>query len=98
VGHRGARAELAALKEDYAARGWAERFEALRGPLLQNSETSLDALAERLGMTAGVLRVNLHRMRGHYRKRIEHELAVTLDTDDPQLIREELRELFEAFA
>lgn len=89
---------LAALKEDYAARGWTERFDALSGPLLQNSDTSLDALAERLGITAGVLRMNLHRMRGHYRTKVEQELAATLDSDDPELIRQELRELFEAFA
>ena len=59
---------LAALKAEYTARGWAERFEALSGPLLQNSETTLETPAERLGVTAGVLRVYLHRMRGHYRQ------------------------------
>jgi hypothetical protein len=37
-------------------------------------------------------------MRGHFRDLIERELALTLDSDDPKLIREELAELFKAFA
>lgn len=91
---------LKALEEDYARRGWQARYDLLIRPLLQEQEddTSLGMLAAEAGMTAGALRVNLHRMRAHYRQKIEQELAVTLDTQDPQLIREELAELFKAFA
>lgn len=91
---------LKALQADYARRGWQARYDLLIRPLLQEleDETSLTELAAQAGMTAGALRVTLHRMRAHYRQKIEHELAVTLDTEDPQLIHAELAELFKAFA
>ena len=89
---------LGALRDDYARRGWQERYNLLEAPLLQKDDAdSLDQLAARAGMTAGALRVNLHRMRGHYRDQIERELATTIDSDDPKLIREEMAELFKAF-
>lgn len=87
-----------ALRADYERRGWLERYDLLVGPLLQQDDaSSLEKLAASQGVTAGALRVTLHRMRGHFRIQIERELATTLDTDDPQLIREELAELFKAF-
>jgi RNA polymerase sigma-70 factor (ECF subfamily) len=91
---------LNALQADYTKRGWQARYDLLIRPLLQEQEddTSLTELAAQAGMTAGALRVNLHRMRTHYRQKIEHELAVTLDTEDPQLIHAELVELFKAFS
>lgn len=89
---------LEALREDYARRGWQERYDLLVGPLLQQDDaTSLEQLAAHAGMTAGALRVNLHRMRGHYRDHIERELAATIDSNDPTLIRQEMAELFKAF-
>lgn len=90
---------LAALRNDYIKNGWQERYELLVGPLLQQeSETSLAELAAKAGVTAGALRVTLHRMRAHYREKIERELAATLDTDDRQLIRLEMADLFKAFS
>jgi DNA-directed RNA polymerase specialized sigma24 family protein len=89
---------LQALREDYARRGWQERYNLLVGPLLQlDDTTSLEQLAASAGMTAGALRVNLHRMRGHFRDQIERELAITIDSHDPLLIRQEMTELFKAF-
>ena len=89
---------LQALRDDYARRGWQDRYDLLVGPLLQQDDAiSLEQLAVRAGMTAGALRVTLHRMRGHYRDLIERELAATIDSDDPALIREEMAELFKAF-
>ncbi len=90
---------LDALREDYFKRGWHERYELLVGPLLQNGEdATLAQIAASSGTTPGALRVTLHRMRGHFRDRIERELAETLGTDDPRLIRGEMVELFKAFA
>lgn len=90
---------LEALRSDYEKRGWQERYELLLGPLIQQGDdTRLAEIAERAGMTAGALRVMLHRMRGHYRAHIERELSQTLGTDDPAMIRAEMQELFKAFA
>ena len=90
---------LEALRADYASRGWQQRYDLLVGSLLQQDDnTSLEQLAKSSGSTGGALRVTLHRMRGHYRDKIERELAATLDTDDPKEIREEMTELFKAFS
>lgn len=90
---------LEALRADYASRGWLERYELLVGSLLQQDDkASLEHLAKSNNTTGAALRVTLHRMRGHYREKIERELATTLDTDDPKEIREEMAELFKAFS
>lgn len=89
---------LNALRTDYERRGWLQRYELLLKPLLQKEDAAtLEQLAAREGVTAGSLRVTLHRMRGHYRSHIERELATTLDTEDPRLIQAELTELYRAF-
>jgi DNA-directed RNA polymerase specialized sigma24 family protein len=90
---------LEALRTDYAKRGWQERYDLLLGPLIQQGdETHLGELAALAGMTAGALRVMLHRMRAHYRSHIERELSHTLDTNDPATLRAEMQELFQAFS
>ncbi len=90
---------LEALRADYTSRGWQQRYDLLVGALLQqNDEENLSQLAAKGDMQAGNLRVTLHRMRGHYRDKIERELAATLDTDDPALIRQEMADLFKAFS
>lgn len=89
---------LAALRQHYTERGLAERFTLLQGPLMQADDAAtLDALATRANMQPGALRTALHRMRAQYRERIERELAVTLDTNDPAEIQQEVGELFRAF-
>ncbi|MEQ1752126.1 MAG: hypothetical protein ABL974_22075, partial [Prosthecobacter sp.] len=89
---------LAALRLQYTARGLAERFTLLQGPLMQEDDaTTIEALATRADLSPGVLRSALHRMRAQYREHIERELAVTLDTNDPAEIQREVGELFRAF-
>lgn len=89
---------LQALRDEYTKRGWQARYDLLVGPLLQKEgDAALVSIAATAGTTAGALRVSLHRMRGHYRDKIERELASTIDSDDPKLIREEMAELFNAF-
>jgi len=90
---------LEALREDYIKRGWKERYDILVKSLLQQEDAErLTALAELTGTTASNLRVTLHRMRTHFRDKIEREVATTLDTDDPQLIQQEIKELMKVFS
>lgn len=90
---------LEALRADYEKRGWQERYTLLLGPLIQQGdETHQGELAAGAGMTAGALRIMLHRMRAHYRAHIERELSHTLDTNDPATLRAEMQELFKAFS
>ncbi|MGV3661295.1 MAG: RNA polymerase sigma factor [Prosthecobacter sp.] len=90
---------LQTLREDYTRRGWQERYDDLVGPLLRvDDDSSLADLAAQRGVSPGALRMSLHRMRQHFREVLERELATTLDTEDPKLIREEMMELFKAFS
>lgn len=90
---------LQSLSQEYARRGQSPRFQLLAVHLTQaDPEEELQASASAAGMTAEAYRVALHRLRKEYRKKIELELAKTLDTAEPSLIREELNELFRAFS
>jgi RNA polymerase sigma-70 factor (ECF subfamily) len=90
---------LASMQADYQKKGWSERYDLLVRFLLGNDDAgSLEQLASGRGVTSNSLRVTLHRMRAHYRQHVERELASTLDTDNPQVIREELVELFNAYS
>lgn len=53
------------------------------------------AAAAALGIDEGAVRVAVHRLRGHYRRRLREEIARTLAT--PDQVDEELRVLMSAF-
>ena len=89
---------LAALRLDYQRQGQGERFELGVLHLTQpGSDESLAKAAVKLGMTYTAFRQYVFRMRRSYRERIEDELAVTLGTRDPAVIRQEMLDLFRAF-
>lgn len=54
---------------------------------------SYDQIAAETGMTAGAVRVAVHRLRQRYRRLLREEIAATLD--DPQDIDDEVRWLFQ---
>ncbi len=90
---------LTVLGDLYTQRNQAERFILLKDCLVQEEDAvSLDALAVSVKMQPGTVRTALYRMRTQYRECVERELATTLDTSDPGLIRQELEEMFQAFA
>ena len=90
---------LDALRAKFESRGDGERFALLSRPLmLADEDVNMEALASEAGMSCGAFRTALHRVRLQYREMIERELATLLDTDDPVVIKEELRELFRAFS
>lgn len=84
---------LKSLEQDWMSRGKQELFEALR-PLLTPGSPALDyeTLAEKLGMTAGALRVAAHRFRQECGQRIRDEIRRTVATDAD--VEDELRRLF----
>jgi DNA-directed RNA polymerase specialized sigma24 family protein len=89
---------MAALRASYIEKGQADRFDVLAVFLTQaDPAEEMSAAAIRLGISYETFRVALHRIRQQYRDKIEQELALTLDTDDPGDIKQELRELFKAF-
>ena len=77
------------------ASGKGEKFEALKVFLVADDQApSQENVAENLGMPASTLRVNIHRLRGDFRKAICAEVADTLEKGD--LLEDEINHLFSA--
>ncbi len=88
---------LQELRRDYESNGKSAQFEVLKRFLV--AEESPDDNAEparQLGMTAGALRVAVHRLRKRYRELIRTHIAETVS--DAEEIDEELRALFAALS
>lgn len=86
---------LVALEQELASEGRAEIFTALR-PWLTPGGTpaSSDAVATRLGLSAGAFKVAVHRMRKRFRQFVRAEVAATLNSPDD--LDDEMRYLIEA--
>ncbi|MCL4195609.1 MAG: sigma-70 family RNA polymerase sigma factor [Thermoguttaceae bacterium] len=84
---------LAGLREEYAGRGQAATFDALKPTLLGSREAQPYAsLAEDLGVTQGSVKVMVSRLRERYRQRLLEEIAHTVASPDE--VDSELRHLF----
>ncbi|MEO1528650.1 MAG: hypothetical protein AAFX06_24785 [Planctomycetota bacterium] len=80
------------LRASYAARGSVEIFDRLRHCLTSAPEEATYAeLADELKLSAGALRVKVHRMRAQYREMLHSEVAQTLE--NPEETTQELEYL-----
>ena len=79
----------------FEAAGKEKQFEVLKRWLMGDGEglSQAEAAAE-LGMTAGAVKVAIHRLRQKFREAIRDEIAQTVDTEEE--VQEELRYLIEA--
>jgi DNA-directed RNA polymerase specialized sigma24 family protein len=86
---------LEALRRECAAEGRADFFELVK-PWLTGDAARGDqtALAAGCGMSAGALKVAVHRLKRRFRQLLKAEVAGTLD--DPGLVEAEMRALFAA--
>ena len=81
---------MARLRAEYSAMGKAEQFDRLERLLTRDAEDARDeALAVKMGGSAGALRMSLHRLRRKYRQVLRTEIAETVST--PEEIDEEIR-------
>jgi DNA-directed RNA polymerase specialized sigma24 family protein len=86
---------LDALGAEMAADGKSALFQALRPALLGDAErTPYARIATDLGISEEAARAAAYRLRGRYRDLLRIEVASTLD--DPSLVEEEIRALFNA--
>lgn len=86
---------MSQLKTEYAREEKAEVFDALKGTLTGEGRTAGYAqIAERLGTSAGAIKVAVHRLRKRYRELLRAEIAHTVS--GPEEIEEEIRALFAA--
>jgi len=86
---------LARLRAEFAAAGNADQFERLSLLLNRDSDdVGYEALAAQMGMSAGALRMSVHRMRRKYRRLLREEITDTVSTPDE--IDDEIRFLVSA--
>ncbi len=88
---------MAVLETEYAAAGKQCLFGELR-PFISGEDDQVEypALAERLQMREGALRVAVHRLRQRYGESVRAEIAMIVQR--PEEIEEELRHLFAALS
>lgn len=84
---------MRALRAEAEASGKSEQFEALKGTLT-GTEPDRSAIAQQLGMSAGALKVAVHRLRQRYRELLRAEIAQTVT--EPSEIEDEMRTLVSA--
>jgi RNA polymerase sigma-70 factor (ECF subfamily) len=83
------------LSLEYASARKQPMFDGLRPHVLgETADETQTALATRLGMTGGAVRVELHRLRTRYRELLRHEVSRTVASPDE--VDAELRELMAA--
>ncbi|MCA1962803.1 MAG: hypothetical protein LDL31_02520 [Prosthecobacter sp.] len=86
------------LREEQADETARQRFDQLAPHLVQEGDgEKLTEVATRLGISETACRQALFRLRKQYRDKIREELALTLGTQDPDEIQQELQVLFQAF-
>jgi RNA polymerase sigma-70 factor (ECF subfamily) len=86
---------LTRLSEEYETTGKRALFDELQGCLTGDSDLlPYAALAARLGMTEGAVKVAVHRLRQRYRRVLRDEISRTVT--DPAEIDDEIRQLFSA--
>ncbi len=86
---------LARVRNEYDSTGKGALFEALKGTLSgERVEGGYAAVAERLELSEGSVKVAVHRLRRRYRELLRREIAQTVA--DPGEAEEELRYLFSA--
>jgi RNA polymerase sigma factor (sigma-70 family) len=81
------------LQTEFTAAERGQVFEELKSFLTgEDNESSYAEIGRRVGMTAGSVKVTVHRLRRRYRELLRAEIARTVE--DPAAIDEEMRDLF----
>jgi RNA polymerase sigma factor (sigma-70 family) len=72
---------LQGLRDEIAKAGKSDQFDALKGCLTGEDESPRDQIAARLGMSAGAVKVAIHRLRQRYRMLLRDAVAQTIDNE-----------------
>ena len=72
---------LQALCNEMAKTGKSEQFDALRGSLTGQDEAPREEIAARLDMSAGAVKVAVHRLRKRYRTLLRAAIAETVSNE-----------------
>ncbi len=86
---------LELLRGEYAQSGSLTTFEQLQPILTSDAGAgTYAAVAERMGISTGAVRVAVHRLRRRYGAMLRAEVAATLDDPSQDAIDDEIRDLF----
>lgn len=84
------------LRTEYAKDGREGVFDALKDRLSADGDGgTLAQIGERLGMNEGALKVAVYRMRQRYRRILQDEITLTVDS--PEQVNDEILHLFRVF-
>ena len=72
---------LQALRDEMAKAGKSEQFDALKGSLTGQDESPREDIAARLDMSAGAVKVAVHRLRQRYRTLLRAAIAETVSNE-----------------
>jgi len=72
---------LQALRDEMSKAGKSEQFDALKGTLTGEDESSREEIAARLDMSEGAVKVAVHRLRQRYRKLVRAAIAETVSNE-----------------
>jgi RNA polymerase sigma-70 factor (ECF subfamily) len=87
---------LGKLRDEYAKDGKEGIFNALKDRLSADGDsTTLAQIAASLGMSEGAMKVAVYRLRQRYRRLLQEEIALTLDSPDE--VNLEIEHLFKVF-
>lgn len=84
------------VRVEYESLGKGEAFEAMKGLLAGQGETSFREIGERIGISEGAAQVTLFRMRKLYRRLLEEEIADTISKDES--VEDEIQHLSQVFS
>jgi RNA polymerase sigma-70 factor (ECF subfamily) len=73
---------LQALRDEMARAGKSDQFDAFKGSLTGEDELPRDQIAARLDMSAGAVKVAVHRLRQRYRKLLRAAIAETVSNEE----------------
>ena len=85
---------LRIVAKHWEEKGKADKFESLKGFLIQTEKIPRDEVAAKLNLSPGALKLAIHRLRAEFRQTLCQEVAQTLDRDD--LLEDEINLLFSA--
>jgi len=72
---------LQALREEMTKAGRSDRFDSLKGSLTGEDELPREEIAARLDMSAGAVKVAVHRLRQRYRQLLRAAIAETVNNE-----------------
>lgn len=84
---------LQTLRDEMTKAGKGDQFDVLKGSLTGEEELPREEIAERLNMSAGAVKVAVHRLRQRYRKLIRDAVAETVSNEAD--LDDEMRYLIE---